>query len=114
MDNSSHLYILWTTPDPVTAEKMVFMYGGNTLRNGWWEEVTIIIWGASALLAGTDAGIQEKIKELISLGVEFTACKRCAEDLGVDSTLEELGVEVKFWGAPLTELLKSGAHLITI
>ncbi len=114
MENSSHLYIMWTTGDPVTAEKMVFMYCGNSLRNGWWEEVTIIIWGASAKLAGTDAGIQEMIRELISLGVEFTACKRCAEDLGVASQLEELGVEVKFWGAPLTDLLKSGTHLITI
>jgi hypothetical protein len=114
MENSSHLYILWTTAEPVTAEKMVFMYGGNSLRNGWWEEVTIIIWGASAQLAGMDAGIQEKIKELISLGVEFTACKRCAEDLGVATTLEELGVEVKFWGKSLTDLLQSGAHLITI
>jgi hypothetical protein len=114
MENSSHLYIMWTTGDPVTAEKMVFMYGGNSLRNGWWEEVTIIIWGASAQLAGTNAGIQEKIRELISLGVEFTACKRCAEDLGVAEQLESIGVEVKFWGAPLTELLKSSVNIITI
>ena len=114
MENSSHLYILWTSGDPVTTEKMVFMYGGNSLRNGWWEEVTIIIWGASAQLAGTDAGIQEKIRELISLGVEFTACRRCAEDLGVASQLEGLGVEVKFWGKSMTDLLKSGTNLITI
>jgi hypothetical protein len=46
--------------------------------------------------------------------VEFTACRRCAEDLGVATTLEELGVEVKFWGKSLTDLLQSGAHLITI
>ena len=114
MENSSHLYILWTSGDPVTAEKMVFMSGGNSLRNAWWEEVTIIIWGASAQLAGTDAGIQDKIRELITLGVEFTACKRCAEDLGVAAELEGLGVEVKFWGKSLTDLLQSGVHLISI
>ncbi len=32
MDNSNDLYILWTTTDPITAEKMVFMHGLNSLR----------------------------------------------------------------------------------
>ena len=60
MENSLHLYIMWTTGDPVTAEKMVFMYGGNSLRNGWWEEVTIIIWGASAQLAAAMPGFRKR------------------------------------------------------
>ena len=41
------LYILWTSVDAVTAEKMVLMYGHNALLKGWWEDVTIIIWGAA-------------------------------------------------------------------
>lgn len=35
MENDSHLYILWTSGDPVTAMNMVMMYGGNSLRKGW-------------------------------------------------------------------------------
>jgi hypothetical protein len=41
-----HLHILWTNADPVTAEKMVFMYAANALKFAWWQRVTIIIWGA--------------------------------------------------------------------
>lgn len=43
MENKEHLYILWTNSDPVTAEKMVFMYGLNGFKRGWWKEVTIIV-----------------------------------------------------------------------
>ena len=39
-------------------------------------------------------------------GVEFSACKACADELGVTATLQELGVEVIYWGEPLTRLLR--------
>ena len=48
MKEKSHLFILWTNGNPITAEKMVFMYGINSLLKGWWEHVTLIIWGAPA------------------------------------------------------------------
>jgi len=41
--SSDHLNILWTNADPITAEKMVFMYSINSLKRGWWKEVTLII-----------------------------------------------------------------------
>ena len=41
---SDHLYILWTNGNVETAEKMVFMYGINSLLHDWWDEVTIILW----------------------------------------------------------------------
>ena len=114
MENKEHLYILWTNNDTVTAEKMVFMYGLNDLKRGWWKRVTIIIWGATALLVSENDEIQEKIKELLSSGVAVSACKACADQLGVTESLEEVGIEVKYWGEPLTEILKAGEKLITI
>lgn len=114
MDTQSHLYILWTSDNPLTAMNMVMMYGGNSLRKGWWKKVTIIIWGAATQLVSSNLEIQEKIKELIANGVVFSACKRCAENLNAVDQLEALGIEVIFWGEPLTDLLKSGAKLLTI
>ena len=114
MKDKDHLYILWTNADPVTADKMVFMYAFNGLKKGWWKEVTVVIWGATALLAAENPEVQAKIKELLAGGVEFTACKACADQLGVTEKLEALGSEVKYWGQPLTELLKDGAYLLTI
>lgn len=114
MNDKEHLYILWTNSDPVTADKMVFMYALNGLKHGWWEEVTVIIWGSPAKFVGENADIQSKIKELLAAGVKFSACKACSDQLGVTDKLESLGIEVKYWGQPLTELIKSGRFLLTI
>ena len=114
MGEKTHLYVLWTNDNPITAEKMVFMYTINSLIHGWWEKVTLIIWGATAKLVSEDAKIQEKIKEALDAGVHLTACKACADQLGVTETLEKLNVEVKYWGIPLTEILTSGEKLLTI
>ncbi len=112
--NKTHLYVLWTNDNPVTAEKMVFMYTINSLIHGWWEKVTLIIWGASTKLVSENATIQEKIKEALDTGVHITACKACADQLGVTETLEKLQIEVKYWGPPLTEILKNNEQLLTI
>lgn len=34
--------------------------------------------------------------------------------LGASETLKELGIEVKYWGAPLTEILKNDQALLTV
>ena len=112
--DKNHLHILWTNADPVTAEKMVFMYGINALRNRWWEKLTVIIWGAPTQLVGTDPDIQEQVRQALAAGVKLTACKACADQLGVTETLEKLGVEVKYWGVPLTDLIKGNENLLTI
>jgi hypothetical protein len=110
----THLYVLWTNDNLITAEKMVFMYTINALIHGWWEKVTLIVWGAPTKLVSEHAGIQNKIKEALEAGVHITACKACADQLGVTETLKQLGIEVKYWGMPLTEILKNGEHLVTI
>jgi hypothetical protein len=112
--DKNHLYVLWTNDNPITAEKMVFMYTINSLVYGWWQMVTLIIWGATAKLVSEDEKIQEKIKEALDAGVRITACKACADELGVTESLEKLQIEVKYWGQPLTEILKNNEQLLTI
>jgi len=114
MSKKTHLYVLWTNDNPITAEKMVFMYIVNSLLKGWWEEVTLIIWGAPAKLVSEDENIREMVEKAIEAGVYITACKACADQLGVTETLENLSIEVKYWGVPLTELLQSDEKLLTI
>jgi len=114
MSKKTHLYVLWTNDNQITAEKMVFMYTINSLIHGWWEEVTLIIWGATAQLVSENASIQKKIKEALDAGVHVTACKACADQLGVTQTLESSGIEVKYWGVPLTEILSNDEMLLTL
>jgi hypothetical protein len=90
------------------------MYTKNSLIKGWWEKVTLIIWGAPAKLVSEDDKIQKMVKEALEAGVHITACKACADQLGVTETLEKLNIEVKYWGIPLTEILKTEEILLTI
>jgi hypothetical protein len=114
METDNHLYVLWTNDNLVTAEKMVFMYTVNSLTHGWWDQVTLIVWGATAKLVSENPEIQTLVKNAIDQGVHITACKACADQLGVTSDLERQNIEVIYWGDPLTKLLKSNAALITI
>lgn len=114
MIQADKLTILWTNADPVTSEKMVMMYGINSRIEHWWSEVTIIIWGATAKLAAENPLIQEKIKQALHVGVHVSACKACADQLGVTESLLAMGVEVKYWGTGLTEILQSDQKLLTI
>ena len=49
-DNSNKLAVLWTSGDPDVAEKMGFMYTYNAKKQGWFDEVVLIVWGPSAKL----------------------------------------------------------------
>lgn len=114
MCNNNHLYVLWTNDNIITAEKMVFMYTINAKLRNWWEKVTIIVWGAPTKLVGENKEIQKKIKEAIEAGVSITACKACADQLGVSDKLTKLGIQVAYWGEGLTEIIKNKENLITI
>ncbi len=114
MSEKNTLYILWTNDNPITAEKMVFMYGINSKLREWWENVTIIIWGATAQLVAEDSDIQDLVAGALNAGVHVTACKACADQIGVGDKLKALGVEVKYWGEPLTKLLKDNEVLLSI
>jgi hypothetical protein len=114
VSDPDHLHILWTNADPVTAEKMVFMYAANALKLGWWKRVTIIIWGSTAALTAGDFSIRSRVTEMLASGVEFSACKACADELGVTDALEGLGIEVIYWGEPLTRLLRENSPLLSV
>ncbi len=114
MSESKKLYILWTNADVLTSDKMVMMYATNSKIHNWWEEVTIIIWGATAKLVAENTYIQEKVKLAIHAGVNISACKACADQLGVSEKLENLNIELKYWGEGLTDILKDDERLLTI
>ena len=94
--DGQHLHILWTNADPVVFDKMVLMYAVNSLVRGWWEKVTVILWGETARLAAADPAVRERIV------------------LAMEQALRDMGLEVISWGPPLTELLKTRAPLLTV
>ena len=111
--SQDHLTVIWSSADPEVAHKVCFMYTHNAKRHGWFENVTLIVWGPSAELATRDTSIQEKLEEMKADGVVLEACKACSDSYGASEKLEELGVDVRYMGTPLTDYLKEGRKVLT-
>lgn len=111
---SNELYILWTSGDREVALSMVFMYAFNSKIKGFWDNVCLIVWGPSAKLLAQDEELQGRMHQMIEVGVKVEACIACANMYGVTQTLENLGIEVKGMGQPLTQLLKEGKKILCI
>ena len=114
MAESRTLHILWTNDNLDTSQHMLMMYATNSMLKGWWDNVTVIIWGATAKLVAENEGIQERLKIAQHAGVKFSACIACATIFDVVGKLEALDIEVIPWGPPLTDLLQNGEKLISI
>ncbi len=108
------LLVMWTSGDAETARHMVFMYTLNAKLKGWWDEVTLLIWGASSKLMLEDDYLQAELVKMQKAGVNIIACKACAEKMGVAGKLEELGIKVFYTGQFLTDWLQSDKKLITV
>ena len=110
----SELLILWASGEKETALHMVFLYGINCIRKGWWDEVTLLVWGAATRLAAEDAEIQAQIAAAREMGLRVIGCKRCAEKLEVVETLQGFGVDLFYTGEYLTEWIQSGKKMLTV
>lgn len=109
----SRLGVVWTSGDRDVALKMVFMYTLNAKTRGWFDEVRLVVWGPSAKLVSVDEELQTAIGEMAEAGVELVACKACADSYGVSDKLADLGIEVKYMGEPLSDMLKGDWATVT-
>jgi hypothetical protein len=107
------LVVVWTSRDKDVALNMVFMYVLNAKRRSWWKDIRLIIWGPSALLTSNDPDIQTELTSMRDAGVLLEACKACADRYGVSDHLQNLGIEVKYMGVPLTKYIHEERHVIT-
>jgi hypothetical protein len=46
-------------------------------------------------------------------GVKVQACQACADSYGVTEPLRKLGIDVRYMGRPLTDMLKQGWKILT-
>jgi hypothetical protein len=110
---SGKLAVLWTSADPEVAHNVAFMYTHTAKKVGWFDEVTLIVWGPSQRLLVGDKSLQEKVKAMQQDGVVVEACIACAMNYGLVEELKALGVSVRGMGLPLTDYLKNGWKTLT-
>lgn len=112
-DAETYLVSLWTSGDPEVAEKVCFMYTHHAKKQGWFDHVNLIVWGPSSKLLAENTALQSLVRALAKDGVKLQACKACADLYGVSDDLESLGIEVKYMGLPLSNMLKQGRKVLT-
>ncbi len=106
------LVVLWTSGDPEVAEKVCFMYTHNAKLQGWFDDVTLVVWGPSSKLLSENADLQKSVQAMIEAGIKVEACISCANMYGVVQELRDIGIDVKGMGVPLTDYLKSDAKIL--
>ena len=112
-NHNDKLVVVWTSGDADVAKKMVYMYTYNAKKNGWWKEITFIIWGPSSKLLAEDTELQDYLAKMKDEGIVLEACKACADMYDVSDKLIDLGVDVKYMGTALTDYIKGNEHVIT-
>lgn len=110
---ADELLCVWTSGDRDVALRMVFMYVANAKKNGWWGDVTLLVWGPSQELLVADDVLQSRLAEMLALGVRVVACRACADTYSLADKLEDLGVEVFYTGKFLSDWIQSDAHVLT-
>ena len=109
----SKLHVLWTTGEKEVAMKVIFPYLINAKANGWWDEINLIIWGPSAILAANDDEIHSQLQDVMDSEITVEACQACTDAYRVSVKLAGLGITVRYMGGPFTEYMFSDAKVIT-
>lgn len=112
--SADHLTIVWATAEPMTAKNMVMVYASNSIKEGWWESVTVLIWGGAQNLLLESPELQEDVRMLEGLGITVKACQSCSNNMGITEELRALGLTVERVGAELTRNLKGAGSVITV
>ncbi len=105
-----NLLIVISTDNLDSILKFPLLYGGVSLPREYWKRVHIMFWGASIKTLKDETTLKEKVVELKTVGVEFSACIVCAQEYEAVLPLESLGVICNHTGELLTTALKDDKH----
>lgn len=101
-----NLLIVISTDNVDSIMKFPLLYGGVSIPRGYWKRVHIMFWGASIQVAKLNEAVQQKVKEMMRDGVEFSSCIVCAQEYDAVEVLEEVGIVCNHTGELLTTALK--------
>lgn len=109
------LVVVWKSNQDTDIDYFMFPYAYNAKLKGWFDEVEILIWGASQEVARDDERRQRSIKRMLDADIKVYACKMCAEHIDAVEVLESIGVEVIYTGVYLSDNQKDpDVEVITI
>ncbi len=109
------LVVVWKSNIEADVHYFALPYAYNSKLKGWFDEVEVLIWGASQEMFRDDPKVRKSVERLIKDGIKVVACKMCADHIGATELLEASGVEVIYTGVYLSDNQKDPeVQVITI
>ena len=100
------LLIVWKSDNEIDIHNFIAPYAYNAKLQEWFDDVEVLIWGASQEIVGVTPAVQDLVHHLIKNDVNVYACKMCADNVGATEILKSLGVHVQYTGEFLSERLQ--------
>lgn len=97
------LVVVWKSNNDTDIDYFALPYAYNSKIKGWFDEVEILIWGASQEVVRHDENRRRVLKRLMDEGIKVYACKMCADKIGATEVMEEIGIEVIYTGVYLSD-----------
>lgn len=101
------LLVVWKSDNNTDISKFIVPFSYNSKAQGWFNEVEVLIWGASQEVVRDSTIYQDNVKTLIHEEIKVYACKMCADATMSTEMLESLGVNVMYTGTYLAEKLSN-------
>lgn len=109
------LLIVWKSENDVDINNFITPFAINSKKQNWFDEVEVLIWGASSDTLKENKNAQKKLSDIVNQGIRVYACKFCSDNVGASDVLTSLGVNVMYTGAYLSDKLKDKeCEVITI
>ncbi len=104
---SNKILVIISTADEGKALTGI-LYATNTLKNGWLEDVKLILFGPAEDLALQSEAVQQALQGFLQLGQGVMACKFVADKADLSDRLAHLGLNVDYVGAPIGQWIREG------
>ena len=104
---NNKLLIIISTAEPDKAATGL-MYAVNALLHGWMDDVKLFIFGPAESIILQHDQLQERLEQFRDMGHKATACKYLADEKGIASEIDALGVHVDYVGESISGLIREG------
>ena len=84
------------------------MYALNAMKHGWLEDVKLVLFGPAENLFLEDVEFQDLVRQYMDLAKTPLACRFLSDKDGSSERLRDLGLDVQFVGAPISEAIREG------
>jgi hypothetical protein len=101
--------LIWLASGERAKLEPGILWGVNATKNGWVDEVRIVVFGESQKLLLEDHELFQMMNEVKSP----MFCKYLAESVGIEKDLQAKGANLIDVGEPIAEAIKEGFQVIT-